>query len=118
MLELIKNKVNLDESLVYRGRWVNLTFILGLGEEDYLIKVVEGKVQSVILRALATDTGIFSIRAKKSTWEEYWASSPKRDYHDICSMLPKKLVKIDGDLLPFMQNLQYFKDVIAALRVK
>jgi hypothetical protein len=33
-------------------------------------------------------------------------------------MLPKGLAKIDGDLLPLMQNLQYFKDVIASPREK
>ncbi len=41
---------------------------------------------------------------------------PRRDYHDVWSMLPKGLARIDGDLVPLMQNLQYFKDVIAAPR--
>ncbi len=33
-------------------------------------------------------------------------------------MLPKGLARIDGDLVPLMQNLQYFKDVIAAPRAR
>ena len=33
-------------------------------------------------------------------------------------MLPKGLARLDGDLVPLMQNLQYFKDVIASLRVE
>jgi hypothetical protein len=31
-------------------------------------------------------------------------------------MLPKGIATIDGTLLPLMQNLQYFKDIIAVMR--
>jgi hypothetical protein len=31
-------------------------------------------------------------------------------------MLPKQIAKIDGRLEPLMQNLQYFKDIIAKMR--
>jgi hypothetical protein len=42
--------------------------------------------------------------------------TPPRDYHDIFAMLPKQIARIDGELLPLMQNLQYFKDIITKLR--
>lgn len=118
MLETLKDRVNADAPLVRRGRWVNLTFLLGIDDEDFLVTIAEGKVESVAPRRLATDTGCFTIRAGKETWAEHWSVMPKRDYHDIWSMLPKGLAKIDGDLLPLMQNLQYFKDVIASPRRK
>jgi hypothetical protein len=41
---------------------------------------------------------------------------PKREHHDLFSMMAAGLAQIDGDLLPFMQNLQYFKDLLGALR--
>jgi len=31
-------------------------------------------------------------------------------------MLPKKLITLDGNLIPLIQNLQFFKDLIASLR--
>ena len=34
----------------------------------------------------------------------------------ILEKKPKKLIIIDGNLTPFMQNLQYFKDLIASNR--
>ena len=34
------------------------------------------------------------------------------------SMFAAGIATIDGDLLPFMQNLQYFKDLLAVLRAK
>ena len=118
MIENLQTRVNADTELVRRGRWVNLSFLLVIDAEDYVISIAEGKVATVAPRRLATDTGCFTIRAARETWEEHWSSMPKRDYHDIWSMLPKGLAKIDGDLLPLMQNLQYFKDVIASPRRK
>ena len=116
MLETLKDRVNRDQALVRRGRRVNLTFLLGVGAEDFLITIRDGKVDAVAPRRLATDSGVFAIRAAAETWAEHWRPMPKRDYHDVWSMLPKGLAKIDGDLLPLMQNLQYFKDVMAAPR--
>lgn len=118
MLEELQERVNQNAALVRRGRWVNVSFLLGIDDEDFIVTIAEGKVQSVAPRGLATDTGRFTIRAARATWAEHWAPMPKRDYHDIWSMLPKGLAKIDGDLLPLMQNLQYFKDVIASPRRK
>lgn len=118
MLDNLKDRVNADAALVRRGRWVNLTFVLGIGRDDYLVTIVEGQVKGVEPRRLATDSGVFAVRADRETWEEHWKPMPRRDYHDVWSMLPKGLARIDGDLLPLMQNLQYFKDVIASPRTK
>ncbi len=105
MLENLEDRVNGDTALIHRGRWVNLTFLLGIGEVDYLVTIREGRVARIAPRRLATDTGRFAIRATAATWEEHWKPLPRRDYHDLWSMLPKGLARIDGDLLPLMQNL-------------
>ena len=118
MIKKLKDRVNDDAALVRRGRWVSLSFLLGYGEIDYIITIASGKIEKVVQRQLATHTGCFAIRATRETWEEHWSIIPRRDYHDIWSMLPKGLVAIDGDLLPLMQNLQYFKDVITSIRNK
>jgi len=118
MLEDLKERVNADAALVQRGRWVSLRFLLGIDDDDYIVTIDEGRVADISPRRLSTHTGTFTIRAARATWEEHWRPMPKRDYHDIWSMLPKGLATIDGDLLPLMQNLQYFKDVIASLRAR
>ena len=118
MIEDMQSRVNANVSLVHRGRWVNLTFVLGIGEDDYLITVTAGKITNIRLRHLPTDTGRFSIRASAQSWAKHWQMVPPRDYHDIFAMLPKKIVTIDGTLEPFIQNLQYFKDIIAILRCR
>ena len=116
MLDKLKERVNADAALVRRGRWVLLSFLLGIGNDDYIVTIDEGRIAAITPRKLETISGEFTIRAARTTWEEHWRPLPKRDYHDIWSMLPKGLARIDGNLLPLMQNLQYFKDVIASPR--
>jgi hypothetical protein len=113
LIQDMQNRVNADSRLIARGKWSNLSFVLGVGEDDYLISIAAGKLTDIYLRHLPTDTGQFSIRASAESWAKHWQALPPPDYHDIFAMLPKQIVKIDGMLEPLMQNLQYFKDIIA-----
>jgi hypothetical protein len=116
VLSSLKERVNSHATLVHRGRWVSLDFTLGVGETDYLVSVLRGEVSDVRERRLQTQSGKFSIRASRESWDLHWSLIPPRDYHDVFAMLAKGLVKIDGNLVPLMQNLQYFKDLIGCLR--
>ncbi|MCH9674071.1 MAG: hypothetical protein K0U93_21715 [Gammaproteobacteria bacterium] len=116
MLETLKARVNANAALIRRGRWVNLTFTLGIDDDDYLVTIDHGRISEIVPRRLATHSGTFAVRASRATWDEHWQPTPRRDFHDIWSMLPKGLVTLDGDLLPLIQNLQFFKDVLASLR--
>ena len=109
-------RINSNQDLLKRGKWVNLSFTFGIDNDDYLISIKNGKITQIQKRNLATESGIFAIRAARSTWKEHWRCIPKRDFHDIWSMLPKQLITLDGNLLPLIQNLQFFKDLIASLR--
>ena len=106
--------VNSKKSLVYKGRWVNLTFTFGINDKDLLIKIIKGKIQSITTRTVKTQSGIFRIHGLSESWDKHWLKIPPRDYHDIFAMLAKNIITIDGDLTPLIQNLQYFKDLIAS----
>ena len=112
----LDSNVNGDPALVHRGRWINLTFTLGIEDIDYLITIQKGKIINITQRKLQTTAGRFSIRADASSWLKHWQKIPQRDYHDIFAMLAKDIINIDGDLVPLMQNLQYFKDLISKNR--
>ncbi len=109
--------VNGDAALVRRGRYVNLTFQLGIDNHNYLVTVDNGRLTDIQPRLLSTETGVFSVRAKSEHWHKFWLPVPPRDYQDLFSMLPKQYAQIDGNVLPLMQNLQYFKDVLACGRL-
>jgi len=110
------NNVNSNSRLVYKGRWINLTFTFGIGNEDHLIKISNGIIQSIHTRLILTESGTFRIHGQSESWDKHWLKIPPRDYHDIFAMLAKKIITIDGDLTPLIQNLQYFKDLIASNR--
>ena len=111
------SKVNSNEQLVKRGNWVTLTFTFGIEDTDFLINIIDGKINSIKKRILLTDSGVFRIHGSKGCWEKHWLKIPPRDFHDIFAMLAKNIITIDGDLLPLIQNLQYFKDIIASNRI-
>ena len=118
MIDKIQECVNGDKMLIRRGRFVDLAFLLGVGDEDYLVTIEKGRIASIEPRELETITGQFSIRAASEVWQEFWKPMPKRNHHDIWAMLAAGLVELDGDLAPLMQNLQYFKDVLSSPRPK
>ena len=118
VIENLKNKVNKNTNLIKRGRWINLTFILGVNEKEFIFKIVDGKISSIFKKKVDTEFGIFKISSSLENWEKHWLKIPPRDFHDLFAMLSKKLIKLDGDLKPLMQNLQYFKDLIASNRAK
>ena len=118
VIENLKNKVNKNTNLIKRGSWINLSFIFGVDEKEFIFKIVDGKIYSISQRKVDTEFGIFKISSSLENWEKHWLKIPPRDFHDLFAMLSKKLIKLDGDLKPLMQNLQYFKDLIASNRAK
>ncbi len=111
------NKVNSNQQLVQRGSRITLTFTFGIENKDFLINIINGEINSIKKRILLTDSGVFRIHGSKECWYRHWLKVPPRDFHDIFAMLAKNIITIDGDLLPLMQNLQYFKDLIASNRM-
>jgi len=116
MIENLADYVNNNNALVRQGRFINFSILVGVGETDFIIRIDGGRVTGVRHRQLNIDSGRFAIRAPAEIWEEFWRPMPKREHHDLFSMMAAGLAQIDGDLLPFMQNLQYFKDLLGAFR--
>ena len=58
----------------------------------------------------------FALRASRSVWEKFWQPLPPLGFTDIFALVKQKLMRVEGDIHPFMANLLYFKDVIASPR--
>ena len=52
MFDRMKERVNADAALIQRGRWVSLSFLLGIDDEDYVITIDEGRVTAIAPRRL------------------------------------------------------------------
>ena len=116
MLERLAEIVNGNEDLVRRGRYFSDTFMLEVGETQYLIEVLQGRIESVELGPFVMRSWTFALRATEDVWQRFWETLPKPGYHDIFALLRHNRIVLDGDLQPMMANLLYVKEVIAAPR--
>jgi pimeloyl-ACP methyl ester carboxylesterase len=116
MIERIADLVNADANLVRRGRFLSTTFLVEIGDKGYLIKIIEGRVVSVTPGPFVTPNYSFALRASADEWEIFWQKLPPPGHHDIFALFKRGKLVIEGDLQPFMANLLYLKDVLAAPR--
>lgn len=115
MIERLPELVNGDAALVRRGRWLNVEFLVEVGDEPWRVMVEAGKVAVLQGRPLLRSWR-FALRAPAAAWAEHWRPLPRPGFHDLFAMAKRGEAVIEGDLLPFMQNLRYVKDVMAAPR--
>jgi len=116
MLDTIARLVNADAKLVRRGRFVDTTFLLAIDNADTLIRVQEGRITNVTPGPFITPNYSFALRAPRDVWQKFWQPLPPIGFNDVFALVKQKLMRVEGDLHPFMANLLYFKDVLAAPR--
>ena len=116
MLDKIASLVNADAKLVHRGRFVDTTFMIAIDDTYYLLRIQEGRVSKVTPGPFITPDYSFALRASRAVWEKFWQPLPPLGFTDIFALVKQKLMRVEGDIHPFMANLLYFKDVIAAPR--
>ena len=116
MIERIADLVNADANLVRRGRFLSTTFLLEIGDKGYLVKIIEGRIVSVTPGPFVTPNYSFALRAPRDEWEMFWKKMPAPGHNDIFALFKRGKLTIEGDLHPFMANLLYIKDVLAAPR--
>jgi pimeloyl-ACP methyl ester carboxylesterase len=116
MIERIPELVNSDANLVRRGRFLSTTFMLEIGDKGYLVKIIEGRIVGITPGPFVTPNYSFALRAPRNEWEMFWKKVPAPGHNDIFALFKRGKLKIEGDLHPFMANLLYIKDVLAAFR--
>lgn len=116
MLENLAALVNADANLVRRGRFVDTTFLIAIDGADTLVRIREGRVVKVAPGPFITPDYSFALRASRAVWEKFWQPLPPLGFTDVFALVKSKQMRVEGDLHPFMANLLYFKDVIAAPR--
>jgi hypothetical protein len=99
-----------------RGSFVSTTLLLGIGPDEYLVRIENGAIREVKHGPLLTPSVDFSVRASEDTWNAFWAARPAPGMNDILGLLKKGLMKFEGNLHPLMSNLFFFKEVLAGPR--
>ena len=116
LLNAIPAIVNDDPVLLRRGRFLTADVHIGIGAQGFLLPVREGRIGLIEPATGLMRPWTFSIRAASSDWLKHWQDPADAGWHDILGMKKRGAVTIEGDLKPFLQNLQFMKDVLAAPR--
>jgi hypothetical protein len=116
MIETLKARVNGDEALVRRGRFLTTTFLLEVGPAAWLISIFEGKIVAVTPGPFVMPSASFALRAPQEEWAKFWSSRPPPGSNDLMALIKRRVLKAEGNLQIFMANLRYFKEALAKLR--
>lgn len=105
-----------NTDLVRRGRFLTTDFALVVGATPLLVRIESGRVMSVTRGPFLLRPWTFSITAAPETWLKLLKRVPDPGTHDLMALSKVGLARIEGNLQPFMANLQYVKDVVTAPR--
>jgi hypothetical protein len=118
MIETLAARVNGDEALVRRGRFLTTTFLLEVGPTAWLIRIFEGRIMSVTSGPFVMPSSSFALRAPEEEWRKFWSHRPPPGSNDLMALIKRRVLNAEGDLHIFMANLRYFKEALAKLRAE
>jgi hypothetical protein len=95
---------------------VTTSFLLEVGDTPWLIDVAEGRISAVTKGPFVMARWTFALRAPQDAWDGFWAPQPQPGFNDIFALIRRRVLRLEGDMHPFMANLFYFKDVLASIR--
>lgn len=116
LIERLPALVEANADLVRRGRFLTTDFAIIVGATPLLVRVEAGHVTSVARGPFLLRPWTFSITAAPETWLKLLKPVPDPGTHDLMALSKVGLARIEGDLKPFMANLQVIKDIITAPR--
>jgi hypothetical protein len=118
MIETLQARVNDDEALVRRGRFLSTTFLLEIGPTAWLITIFEGRIVSVTSGPFVMPSSSFALRTSTEEWEKFSSRRPPPGSNDLMALIKRRVLKAEGNLQIFMANLRYFKEALVKLRLQ
>ena len=116
MIDRLPELVNDDAVLVRRGRFVSTTFLIGVSDAEWRLRIDAGRIAEVIRHVSPMAAFSFAVRAAEPEWQLFWRPIPPPGSQDIFAMLKRRVLRAEGDLHPLWSNMFYFKGVLAAPR--
>jgi len=115
-VDTIARLANDNAWLLHRGRFLDVTFLLGVGDVPYLVRIHRGRIESLQRGPFVQPRWTFALRASREAWATFWQPVPPAGFHDLIAMIKVRALTLEGDQHPFMANLRYFKDLLALPR--
>jgi hypothetical protein len=105
-----------ETDLIRRGRWLDTACRVDVGPEAFHLGLREGRIDTFERGPRLLRSVDFTFRATEEAWTQYWQPVPPPGWHDLLALTKRGAASVEGDLRPFLQNLQYFKDLLALPR--
>lgn len=105
-----------DPDLLRRGRWLTVDCRIDVGDEPFFLSIRDGALASLERGARLMRSSTFSFGASDEAWTNHWQAIPAPGWHDLFALTKRGAASMEGDLRPLLQNLQYFKDLLALPR--
>jgi hypothetical protein len=105
-----------DPDLRRRGRWVDADCRIDIGAEPFYLTLREGALADLVRGPRLLRSVAFSVSGTEDGWQRHWQTLPEPGWHDLFALTKRGAASFDGDLRPLLQNLQYFKDLLALPR--
>jgi hypothetical protein len=103
-------------ALIARGRFLDCECLLGPTGHPFHASIRQGRIVDLTPAPVLMRSWRFSYRASPTAWAEHWQAAPRPGFHDLLALTKRGDAVLEGDLHPFIANLQYFKDVLALPR--
>src|SRR3954453_18417004 len=117
-LARLAERVESDTKLLRRGRVLNATCQLIVGDARVLLRIVDGRVHDVRHGSFVTPSADFAISGDAAVWRRFLAASPPPGDHDLLAFVKRRELRVAGDLHPLMSHLLYWKGLFAHLRAE
>src|SRR5712691_1474724 len=75
--------VNGDPVLLRRGRFLNTSCQLNVGDEIFLLRIVDGRIIEVRQGPFVTPSAAFAISGDVAVWQRFLAADPPPGDHDL-----------------------------------
>lgn len=108
--------LDLVPALVMRGRFLDCECLLGPIGHPFHASIRQGRIVDLTPAPVLMRSWRFAYRASPAAWAEHWQAMPRPGFHDLLALTKRGEAVLEGDLHPFIANLQYFKDVLALPR--
>ena len=105
-----------DQDLKRRGRWLDGDCRIDVGDEPFFLSFRDGSLVALHRGPKLMRSAVFVFRATAEAWTQYWKPIPEPGWHDLFALTKRGAASMDGDLRPLLQNLQFFKDLLALPR--
>jgi hypothetical protein len=105
-----------DPVLQRRGRYLDTTCQLNVGDEIFLLRILDGRIIELRQGPFVTPSADFAISGDDAVWRRFLAADPPPGDHDLFAFVKRKELALTGDLHPLMSHLLYFKELFRCLR--